>query len=246
MAIEQNVVCCCPDEDHTSGCMVCGQELFCTPDKPLRATCFYCRQEKVTHVFCLAGHYVCDQCHSKDILDIVELKCNESELTDPLELLLDIFALPTLHMHGPNITALYRLFWSLLMVTASVKKIRLPSRKPSPGVKQYSAVSVNRYYAAAACIGIGIAYSIIHQVTPYSIEERGAANRMTALALTAISKFGGRCCKRDSTIAVTTARKHFGCFTGTGKSRYICSQYVDNDMCIESKCPYYPRNSGRG
>ncbi|NQS76341.1 MAG: hypothetical protein HQP61_07890 [Peptococcaceae bacterium] len=247
MAIEQNVVCCCPDEDHTSGCMVCGQELFCTPDKPLRATCFYCRQEKVTHVFCLAGHYVCDQCHSKDILDIVELKCNESELTDPLELLLDIFALPTLHMHGPE----YHSIVPAVLVTAYGNSV---GKKDQAAIKE--AISRGKaifggicgtHGTCGACIGIGIAYSIIHQVTPYSIEERGAANRMTALALTAISKFGGpRCCKRDSTIAVTTARKHFGCFTGTGKSRYICSQYVDNDMCIESKCPYYPRNSGRG
>ncbi len=32
--------CCCTNTDHITGCMVCGRELFYTPDKPLRAIVF--------------------------------------------------------------------------------------------------------------------------------------------------------------------------------------------------------------
>ncbi len=96
--------------------------------------------------------------------------------------------------------------------------------------------------ACGAAIGVGTAYSVIHKVTPYSKEDRGEANRMTALALTEISRYGGpRCCKRDAILALETAKKHFGCYTDTPGAKYICSQYVTNDMCIRSKCPFYPR-----
>ena len=77
-----------------------------------------------------------------------------------------------------------------------------------------------------ACIGVGIAFSVIQKVTPYSKANRGEANRMTAHALMAISKLGGpRCCKRDSMIAIETA-KNFGFFNDSGESRYECSQLI--------------------
>lgn len=49
--------CCCTNTDHITGCMVCGRELFYTPDKPLRANCFYCGKEYITHV--LSGRSLC-------------------------------------------------------------------------------------------------------------------------------------------------------------------------------------------
>ena len=92
-----------------------------------------------------------------------------------------------------------------------------------------------------ACIGVGIAFSIIHKVTPYSKEERGEANRMTAHALMAISVFGGpRCCKRDSMLAIEAAKKNFGFFGNSEENKYECSQFVSNQMCIHEGCPFYP------
>lgn len=239
-----NEACCCSNTDNISGCMVCGRELFCTPDKPLRANCFYCGKEYITHIFCLDGHYVCDECHSKDILELVELECNNSNLTDPIELALRIFDLPKLHMHGPE----YHSIVPAVLVTAFGNSTNI---KDSSAIKE--AISRGKavfggicgtHGACGACIGVGIAHSVIHQVTPYSKEDRGNANRMTALALTAISRLGGpRCCKRDSMVAIETAKKHFGCFSDSGKSRYICSQFPNNDKCIKNECPYYPNKA---
>ena len=95
---------------------------------------------------------------------------------------------------------------------------------------------------AGPASGVGIAYSLIHKVTPYSRADRGEANRMTALALSAVSRYGGpRCCKRDAITAIETAKRNFGCFADSGQSRYVCSQYVFNDMCLKQACPYYPQ-----
>jgi hypothetical protein len=67
------------------------------------------------------------------------------------------------------------------------------------------------------------------------------ANRMTALALSAINRYGGpRCCKRVAITALNIANENFGCFPEDVESRYICSQFVYNDMCLRYTCPYYP------
>lgn len=232
---------CCPD--NTSGCMVCGRELYCIPDTPLLAKCFYCGKEETTHVFCPEGHYACDECHSKDILRLVESECMKSDSSDPIELALDIFSLPKLHMHGPE----YHSIVPAVLVAAYGNSV---NSKDAAAVRE--AISRGRAVPGGICgthgacgagIGVGIAYSIIHKATPYSKEERGEANRMTALALTAISLFGGpRCCKRDSISAIETAKKYFQCFGTIGK-KYICSQFTDNEKCIKTECPYYPANN---
>lgn len=237
----ENDGCCSCNIDNISGCMVCGRELFCTPDILLRAKCFYCGKEEITHVYCMEGHYVCDECHRKDILDLVEHECINSEFTDPVELALRIFELPRLHMHGPE----YHSIVPAVLVTAYGNSLNnkndLYIREAISRGKAIPGGICGTHGACGAGIGVGIAYSIIHQVTPYSRDERGTTNQMTALALMAISQFGGpRCCKRDSIIAIETAKEHFKCFADIGKSKYICKQYVNNGMCIKSKCPYYP------
>ncbi len=239
-----NEFACCSDTDHISGCMVCGRELYCIPDKLLRATCFYCGRVETTSVFCLAGHYVCNECHRKDILDIVESVCNESDLGDPLALALKIFALPELHMHGPE-------YHSIVPAVLVAAYCNCAGEEKGPAIRE--AISRGKeifggicgtHGACGACIGIGIAYSIIHRVTPYSEKSRGRANYMTALALMAISRFGGpRCCKRDSILAIEAAREHFGGFAHAAASaaKYICRQFANNDKCIGKRCPYHPQ-----
>lgn len=236
---------CCIASENIAGCLVCGRELFCTPDKPLRAKCFYCGKEEITHMFCLEGHYVCDDCHRNSILDLVEQTCLQSDLADPLALLVEIFKLPNLHMHGPE----YHSIVPAVLVTAYGNGMK---KKDEAAVKE--AVSRGRaivggicgtHGACGACIGVGIAYSIINKVTPYSTEARGEANRMTALALQAVSRMGGpSCCKRESMLSVETVKKHFNCFPASEKIAYTCGQYPANEVCIKDRCPYYPGQSG--
>lgn len=235
--------CCCSDSKQVTGCLVCGQELIYLPDKPLRAHCYYCGKKAITHSFCPEGHYVCDDCHTQDILKLVELTCLKSDATDPLALLLEIFQLPALHMHGPE----YHSIVPAVLVTAYGNSIK---QKEQAAITE--AIARGKTVPGGVCgthgscgagIGIGIAYALIHQVTPYAKKHRGNANRMTALALEAISKLGGpRCCKREATLAVEIARRYFGCFEldHSEKNRYSCSQYKRNEMCIKNACPYYP------
>jgi hypothetical protein len=232
---------CCVEGERLTGCLVCGAKLLYTPDMSFSAVCRYCGKAVQTYVFCEEGHYVCDDCHRKDILELVEQICIDSDLADPVELALCIFEIPKLRMHGPE----YHSIVPAVLVSAygnsvNDKDVEAIKEAISRGKQVFGGIC-GTHGACGACIGVGIAYSIIHKVTPYSKEERGEANRMTALALTEISRFGGpRCCKRDAVTAIKTAKKHFGFYNSFEESRYICSQFAYNDMCLHHTCLYYP------
>ncbi|MGI5891943.1 MAG: DUF5714 domain-containing protein [Bacillota bacterium] len=224
-----------------TGCLLCQEELCYNPSAPIDVICMCCGKQKKSYVTCANGHYVCDECHRKKILLVVEELCMVSDLTDPVELALQIFRLPGLNMHGPE----YHSIVAAVLVTAYTN---ITKDKNAQVIKE----AINRgkdvkggvcgsHGCCGAAVGVGIAYAIINNVIPYSKVERGLANKMTALALLQISLYGGpRCCKRDAMIAIEVARREFPYFENKSNSRYICNQYPDNKECINEKCPYHP------
>ncbi|TEB08561.1 Cyclic pyranopterin monophosphate synthase 1 [Pelotomaculum schinkii] len=238
--MQKEIICSC-NTDHASGCLVCGGELFYNADSAIDVKCVICGKEEQSNTICVNGHYICDECHREKILDVVERVCVATNLTDPVEIALQIFKLPGLHMHGPE----YHSIVAAVLVTAygnSVKDKQAQAIKEAiKRGKDIKGGVCGTHGACGAGVGVGVAYSIIHQVTPYSKEERGAANRLTALALLEISRFGGpRCCKRDAMISIETAKRNIKEFDNNGRSRYICSQFMNNQKCIQSQCPYFP------
>ncbi|NLV51197.1 MAG: hypothetical protein GXY20_10960 [Clostridiales bacterium] len=233
-------LCCGPDTDHDQGCMVCGKELYCTQDITLRAICHLCGKEGFTHYFCPEGHYVCDACHTKDILDLVLRVCMESGAADPVIIALRIFDLDKLHMHGPEYHSIVPAVLVAAYGNAAGNKDEEAIREAISRGRSVNGGFCGTHGACGAAIGVGIAYSIIHKVTPYSVQERGLANKMTALALETVAGFGGpRCCKRDSIASIEVAAEHFGCYEHTGSIRYLCVQSANNPMCINDRCPYF-------
>lgn len=229
---------------HLSGCMICGNELYNTPDKPLKANCSFCGKEEITHTFCMEGHYVCDDCHRESILNDVLEKTMESQLKDPEAMAVEIFNLPGLAMHGPEYHSIVP---AVLVAACGNIKGNKNIEDIKDAIERGKSVkggACGTHGSCGACMGVGIAYSIINKVTPYSTAERGKANLMTARALTAISETGGpRCCKRDCISSIRVAKEYFECFSGLEKKAeddFICSQFPQNNMCILEKCPYYP------
>lgn len=93
-------------DDKKSGCLICGEDLVYVQDyvdgAAVRMKCVYCGKEVATRVLCLNNHYICDECHVKGVLGFVEEACQKSSLLHPVELAVDIYNLPSVHMHGPE------------------------------------------------------------------------------------------------------------------------------------------------
>jgi hypothetical protein len=222
------------------GCMICGNELIHnTYSEKLR--CSYCNKEEESLMSCVNGHYVCNECHSKDALEIIEKICMESALTDPIALAAHIFNLNILPMHGPEhhslVPAILVTAYGNIMNNKSEKAIREAIKRG----RNIIGGMCGYYGACGAAIGTGIAYSVINNVTPLSKEKWGQANIMTSLALQELGNIGGpRCCKRDSIKSIETAMKNFEAFNNISRNQFICNQFSKNKECLHNECPYFP------
>lgn len=227
--------------DQIFGCMICGKDLIYLKQTLVRVRCAYCQKEELVRTICPEGHYVCDECHRKGILGQVEQVCWTSEVKDPVRLAEIIFQLPGLHMHGPEYHSIVP---AVLVAAYGNSKNHKQDKDIKEAIRRGKDVvggTCGSHGACGAGIGVGIAYSVINGVTPYSVEARGAANRMVSLALLEISNYGGpRCCKRDSMIAIETAARHFGGFEEVSYDSYRCRQFMNNKGCIHEQCPYFP------
>ncbi|WP_190259546.1 DUF5714 domain-containing protein [Pelotomaculum schinkii] len=113
VTMQKEIICSC-NTDHASGCLVCGGELFYNADSAIDVKCVICGKEEQSNTICVNGHYICDACHREKVLDVVERVCVATDLTDPVEITLQIFKLPGLHMHGPE----YHSIVAAVLVTA--------------------------------------------------------------------------------------------------------------------------------
>lgn len=231
--------CCTPKNTH--GCIKCGSELVYSTHSSLE-TCMICKKSFESNVKCLHGHYICDTCHSMDILGKVEQFLVNSSALNPVDLAKGIFDLPGLNMHGPE----YHSIVPAILVTAyqnlsdsrDLSKIKEALRRG----EDIKGGSCGFNGACGAGVGSGIAVSIIESATPMSGRPRGDANTATAYALLEIGKYGGpRCCKRDAVLSMESFIQNTSYFDNVPKSIYVCKQYKQNKDCIGIKCPYFPK-----
>ncbi|HEY5584773.1 MAG TPA: DUF5714 domain-containing protein [Ruminiclostridium sp.] len=247
--------CCCKEEEEnaeansttncepkkTEGCLICGQELMYSRDSSVKMVCNICGQQFEAYVSCSKGHYVCDLCHSFDILGKVEQFLYASYENNPLVLAQLVFEVPGLNMHGPEyhsiVPAVLVTAWQNLIGRKDISKIKEAIKRG----KDIKGGSCGLYGNCGAGVGAGIAVSIIEGATHMSEGERGAANRATGYALLEISKYGGpRCCKRESITSIESFIQVTNYFDGLQKVAYTCKQYGKNKDCINSKCAYFP------
>ncbi|RWX51334.1 hypothetical protein VU01_11571, partial [Candidatus Electrothrix marina] len=94
-----------------------------------------------------------------------------------------------------------------------------------------------------AAVGAGIAASLILEATPLKADERQHSLAFTAEILTEIAKMNaGRCCQRDSWLALTHASRLSEEFFGIAlpaETALHCSQYEQNHECIRNRCPLW-------
>lgn len=231
------------EKRYTSGCIICGEDLYNVAGKALMAKCHLCGKEETSHTLCKNNHYICDDCHRGEVLELALDMLMASTSKDPVEIALEIFELEGLNMHGPEYHSI--LPGVLLAAYGNVKGNKNEDliREAMDRGKLVCGGFCGSHGACGAALSLGIASSIINETTPFDHEGRREANRMTGLALAAISENGGaRCCKRDGITSIKVFKDELGCFEDSGLD-YICSQFPDNEVCILTGCPYFP--SGR-
>ena len=226
----------------TEGCVFCGEDLVYQNENPSNASCNVCNKEFKTYVTCKNGHYICDSCHSKGILEKVQILILGSKEKNPIKLAEKVFELPGLNMNGPEYHSIVP---AILVKTHQNNSGKIDDSKVNEAIKRGKEVKGGNcgfYGNCGAGVGAGIAVSIIESATPMSSVERGKANIATGNALLEIGKHGGpRCCKREVITSIETFMRVTEYFKSTEATEYKCKQYRKNKDCIGKSCPYFPK-----
>lgn len=233
-----------PEGRHDSGCLLCGSPLVYSAAAEERV-CAVCGEKHLSNCACEKGHYVCDRCHAAGLeAEFIPLLLRSRE-KDPQKLLEAVFALPGVHMHGPEHHAVvpcvlltaYRNCGGELDLRTALGEALKRGRQVPGGACGYWGV-------CGAAAGAGIYFSILTRSTPLAGEVWDLPMRLSARCLDAIAEIGGpRCCKRDSRLAVREAVRYTAERLGLAmpETQPVCGYMGKNRECIGARCPYYPR-----
>lgn len=221
-------------------CLICGSPLKYT-DIDTMAQCALCKKTENTKTLCEKGHFVCNDCHTKGITDIIAVCLSETS-KNPVEILRRLMTLEFCHMHGPE----HHIMVGSALLTAfknaggeiDLQKALLEMQSRG---KKVPGGACGFWGACGAGISSGMFVSIVTGSTPLAKEEWGLSNKMTASSLGAIGEVGGpRCCKRNSYLAiikaVSFAKEHLGVEMELEKIK--CTHFSENNQCIGERCPF--------
>ncbi len=223
-----------------TGCMVCGASLHYQSSDAER-TCSYCGRRYVTNVACAEGHYVCDDCHRQDALEVIRHLVVQTAETDMLKLLESIRRHPAIPIHGPEhhvmvpaiILATYRNLGGAVGDGDIDAALRRGSQVPG-GACGFMG-------CCGAATGVGIAFSLILEATPIQGKPRRLVQTVTREVLAEITRLdAARCCQRESWIALNKAAELSRSLLPialTARHRLRCRQQGENAHCLKQACP---------
>ena len=222
-------------------CLICKAPLeYLLEDK--RMECAICRKQEPSKTRCIHGHYVCSDCHTQGMDQLIGL-CLKETSKDPVCILEKMMDLPFCHMHGPE----HHVMVGAALLTAyhnAGGELDLPKalQEMYSRGKAVPGGSCGFWGACGAGISAGQFMAIATDSTPLAVKPWSLSNRMSAKALDTIGRHGGpRCCKRDSWLAVLEAVE----FTAQQlqvqmeKTIPVCSHSHKNNQCLQKNCPFY-------
>ena len=221
-------------------CLICKAPLeYLETDTMME--CVICHKKENSKTRCVNGHYVCSECHTNGMDEIIALALNEKS-KNPIEILEKMMSMDFCHMHGPE----HHVMVGAALLTA-YKNAGGDIDLPKALQEMYSrgrAVpggACGFWGACGAGVSAGQFVAIATASTPLAVEPWGLSNQMTAKALESIGKVGGpRCCKRDSYLAILAAidfaAEHMQ--IEMEKSIPVCTRSKQNNQCIGRRCPF--------
>lgn len=222
-------------------CLICKAPLEYLSEG-IEMECAICHRKEISTARCVNGHFVCDECHTRGIDQIIGVCLGETS-RNPYEILSHLMDLPFCHMHGPEhhilvgsaLLTAYKNAGGDIDLPQALNEMQSRGRKVPGGACGF-------WGSCGAAISSGMFISIVTGATPLANQEWGLSNLMTAASLYAIGSVGGpRCCKRNSYLAITEAvafaKENLGVEMELSPIR--CRHSAQNNQCIGKRCPFH-------
>lgn len=229
--------------ESVNNCGVCARPLVYAAESVTKS-CAICGKVEKTNIYCPAGHYVCDTCHSQVALEVLKQVLSTTKSTNPAEIIEQVMGHPSVPMHGPEHHAIVP-----AAIIAAVRNTGYPVTESAVdrAIERGSKVPggwCGLYGDCGAAVGVGIAVSVLTNATPLTGKERSLALGATSFALSRMLDSQPRCCKRASRVAIEAAVDYLhdklGINLVQGK-KIFCAYTVRNQQCAKTECPYYSK-----
>jgi hypothetical protein len=224
-----------------NNCGVCARPLVYATESVVRK-CALCGKEEKAAIYCPAGHYVCDACHSKAALEVLKQVAETGKGTDPGAMLEQFMSHPAVPMHGPEHHSAVP-----AVIVAAVRNsgFPLPNGALDKALERASKVPggwCGLYGDCGAAVGAGVAVSVITGATPLTGKQRTLALAATSQALSRMLDGEARCCKKAARIAVESTvdflRERLG-INLASPGEVKCSFSLRNRECAGRACRYF-------
>ncbi len=223
-------------------CMLCGRPLvYRDQDQP--ETCVFCGRQLPANAVCENGHFVCDDCHGADMVDIVKHVCLETDAVDMIDLINRLRRHPGFSLHGPEhhfavpgvITATYRNLGGDLSDADIITAIDRGRSVPGGACGFWG--------TCGAAVGVGIAFGVILKSNPLAPETRHLLQKVTEAVISRLNRTpAARCCQREVWTALKAAAELSATYlplTLKAEGDVQCRQQGKNRECLKQDCPYF-------
>jgi hypothetical protein len=238
------------NSNKTENCMVCGSGLeYLKAAEPL--VCTYCRNTLNGHIKCPEGHFICDSCHGKDAVKMVEDFALSTPEKDPVrisETMMSHTSLPMLGCEHAFVAA-----GSLLAALKNSPYAKITDQDIREVFNRTAKQAVGGYCGLTGVCGIAPAAGACFSVFLGSRCGSDTEQKIVMGAVIKVSQAiadvtGPSCCKAYVRAALETAvaifAERFGIVLPVQKTPIACRQHARHPHgCREEKCPYYQKES---
>ncbi len=238
---------CCniePTKSFETGCLLCGKSLIYYQNS-IEKKCEICGQTLSTNTYCSNGHFICDNCHQKTPLILLNKYLFDAEEKDLIKLFLSIKEKAKFPMHGPEYHSLVP---GVILKCFQNNNGNISNMEIKMGIdrgKKIPGGSCGFMGVCGSSTGVGIAISIIIKSTPLRKNERAIVLKTNSELLKKYAKYNSaRCCQREAITGLKYFSKISKDITGIhipADFKYYCSQYSLNKDCIGKRCFLFPK-----
>ena len=233
------------EDKKTEHCMVCAEMLEYL-DRAEELRCVYCGRVEQGHIRCPKGHYICDVCHNRDAMRLVEEIAFSTHSGNPFEIAELMMSLPGLPMLGCQHA--YIAGGALMAAIKNYASEGIKNEDIKEIFKRTKSQAHGGYCGLTGVCGIAPAIGACFAVLTGSRCGRDKEQRTTMEAVTRVTRAitdltGPSCCKAYVRTSLEAAVKYLKESAGSelpADGEIHCTYSNKHPHgCREIKCPYF-------
>ena len=240
-------------DKNTEHCMVCGAAL-----RYLRhaenLVCTYCGKNEQGHMQCPGGHFVCEACHRKDAMRMIEELAFTTDRQDPMEIAELMMGHPNLPMLGCEHAFVAAGALMAALRNSPYGRGKITNKDMREVFDRTAKQAVSGYCGLTGVCGIAPALGACFSVFLGSRCGADTEQKIVMDAVVGVSRAiadltGPSCCKAYARsalmVSVTVFGERFGILLPVSETPLVCQHGAKHPHgCREEKCPYYQKPAG--